>query len=355
MKLVIVGDIHVPSRNFKEAIKKSSFEIDEIVELEWEVKDKEDFQKKILNIEKGGSSVEEPPQELYNEIMDADILLVHFCPLPREIIERGKKLKLIGTCRGGLEHIDVQAATKNNIPVMHVIRNAEPVADFTLGLILSETRNIARSHEAIKKGHWRKEFVNSKHTNLLKNQKVGLVGLGHIGRLIASKLNALGVSVIGYDPYVKQEALKSGNINIEMVLIETLFKESDIVSLHLRLTEETEGMVNKELLSLMKPTSYLINTSRAGVIKEEDLIEALETRAIMGAALDVFWEEPLSEDNPLLSLDNVTLTSHLAGDTVDAIPKSPKLLVEEINSFYEKGTSTMVVNLGELNMHNNGE
>ncbi len=355
MKLVIVGDIHVPCRNFREAIEKLNLEFDEIVELEWKVKDKEDFQKKILNIEKSGSSAEEPPQELYKEIADAHMLLVHFCPIPKEIIEKGKKLKLIGTCRGGLEHIDVQAATENNIPVMHVIRNAEPVADFTLGLILSETRNISRSHEGIKRGCWRKEFVNSKHTTILKNQKVGLVGLGHIGKLMASKLTALGVEVIGYDPYVNQEELKLNNINIEMVSLETLFEESDIVSLHLRLTEETEGMVNKELLSLMKPTSYIINTSRAGVVKEEDLIEVLERRGIMGAALDVFWEEPLSEDSPLLDLDNVTLTSHLAGDTVDAIPKSPKLLVEEINYFYEKGISSMIVNLGEINLYNNEE
>ncbi len=105
---------------------------------------------------------------------------------------------------------------------------------------------------------------------------------------MASKLTALGVEVIGYDPYVNQEELKLNNINIEMVSLETLFEESDIVSLHLRLTEETEGMVNKELLSLMKPTSYIINTSRAGVVKEEDLIEVLERRGIMGAALDVF-------------------------------------------------------------------
>ena len=355
MKLVVVGDIHVPSKNFIEAIEKLNIKIDEIVELEWKVKDKEDFQKRILNIEKGGSSAEEPPLELYDEIVDADILLVHFCPIPKEVIQKSQKLKLIGTCRGGLEHIDVQTATEKNIPVIHVIRNAEPVADFTLGLILSETRNIARSHESIKNGHWRKEFVNSKHTTLLKNQKVGLVGLGHIGRLMASKLNALGVDVIGYDPYVKREDLEDANINIEMVSSETLFKESDIVSLHLRLTEETEGMVNKELLSLMKPTSYLINTSRAGVINKEDLIKVLEAGEIMGAALDVFWEEPLPEGSPLLSLDNVTLTTHLAGDTVDAIPKSPKLLVEEINKFYEKGTSNMVINLGELNMHNNKE
>ncbi len=355
MKIVVVGDSPVPSQNFVNALEKLNLGNKEIVEIEWKTKDKQDFQKKILNIESNGPTAEEPPQELYDEIQDANILMVHYAPVPKEIIDRGKNLELIATCRGGLEHIDIKCATKKGIPVIHVIRNAEAVADFTLGLILAETRNIARSHEAIKRGQWRRDYVNSKHTTILRNQKVGLVGLGHIGKLMASKLTALGVEVIGYDPYVNQEELKFNNINIEMVSLETLFKESDIVSLHLRLTEETEGMVNKELLSLMKPTSYIINTSRAGVVKEEDLIEVLERRGIMGAALDVFWEEPLSEDSPLLDLDNVTLTSHLAGDTVDAIPKSPKLLVEEINYFYEKGISSMIVNLGEINLYNNEE
>jgi D-3-phosphoglycerate dehydrogenase / 2-oxoglutarate reductase len=344
MKIIVIGDIHVPTENLAKAAEGLYSDDKEIIKIEWPIKDKQDFQEKALNIEKNGPSAEKIPDGLLDEIVDADMLLVHFAPIPKEVIERGKKLELIGTCRGGVEHIDVAAATKRNIPVIHVIRNAEAVSDFTIGLIISETRNIARSHFAIKNGYWRKEFVNSKYTKNLKDQTVGLVGLGHIGKLIAKKLDLLGVNVLGYDPYVTKQDLEERGINVKFTTLENLFMESDIISLHLRLTKETESMINEKLISLMKPSSYLINTSRAGVLDEKAIIEALQTKKIAGAALDVFWQEPLPENHPLLNLDNVTLTSHLAGDTVDAIPKSPFLLKDEINNYLIYGRSDLIVN-----------
>ena len=133
-----------------------------------------------------------------------------------------------------------------------------------------------------------------------------------------------------------------------MVEQKRLFSESDIISLHLRVTPETKNSINKDLLSLMKPTAYLINTSRAGVLCREDLIEALEKKMIGGAALDVFWEEPLKENDPLLRLDNLTMTPHNAGNVVDALPKSPLLLVKTITEYWETKKSDMVVNLRNI-------
>ncbi|MDE6829642.1 MAG: phosphoglycerate dehydrogenase, partial [Lachnospiraceae bacterium] len=118
--------------------------------------------------------------------------------------------------------------------------------------------------------------------------------------------------------------------------------------LHLRVTPETKNSINKDLLGLMKPTAYLINTSRAGVLCREDLIEALEKKMIGGAALDVFWEEPLKENDPLLRLDNLTMTPHNAGNVVDALPKSPLLLVKTITEYWETKKSDMVVNLRNI-------
>ncbi|WP_422444804.1 2-hydroxyacid dehydrogenase [Thermoanaerobacterium sp. DL9XJH110] len=344
MKIVVVGDIHVTADNFSKSAQGIKVNDKTIVPVEWRVKDKEEFQKKALNIEKNGPEAEPTASGLLEEIEDAELLLVHFAPVPRAVIEKAKRLKLIGTCRGGLEHIDVEAATDKNIPVMHIIRNAEPVADFTIGLMIAETRNIARSHHAIMQGKWEKEFPNSGITTTFKELKVGLVGLGHIGCLVARKLCALGVEVLGYDPFVTPDSLLKKGINIKMTTIEDLFKESDIISLHLRLTDDTQNIIDKKLISLMKPTAYLVNTSRAGVLEEEAIVEALEKKKIAGAALDVFWEEPIPAGHPLLKLDNVTLTAHLAGDTVDAIPRSPKLLVEEINKYLEKGFSELIVN-----------
>ncbi len=159
MKIVAVGDIIVSEALLAQAASSLNVgEKAEIIEMFWPARDRKDFQRKALNLEMNGPDAEEIPNELYEEVRDADILLVHFCPVSRRLIEAGKKLKLIGTCRGGMEHIDVQAATEKNIPVIHVIRNAEATSDFTVGLMFAETRNIARAHAALKEGIWRKEI-----------------------------------------------------------------------------------------------------------------------------------------------------------------------------------------------------
>jgi len=341
MKIVVVGDVGTSPDFFAEMAGQLTFENKEIVKLKWNVK-MDEIQNKLLNIELNGPESEEPPEELINEIKDAEVLLVHVCPVSRKIIEAGKNLKMIGLCRGGVENVDVKAACSRGIKVFHVVRNAEPVADFTLGLMLAETRNIARSHQYIKAGVWKKKFCNSEFTTTLSEQKVGLIGLGNIGKLVAQRLTSLNVEVSGWDPFLTGESL--ADTKIKMKSIEEIFRESDIISLHLRLTDRTENIINQDLIALMKPSAYLINTSRAGIVEENALIDALEHKKIAGAALDVFWKEPLPADHILLKLDNVTLTSHIAGDTVDAIPKSPKLLVKVINDYLKTGRSDFTIN-----------
>jgi D-3-phosphoglycerate dehydrogenase len=349
MKIIVIGDIHVSCDTLEKYAKTLAYDEEkEIVKLEWKVNDKDEFQKRILNLEKNGVEAEEIPDGLLEEIEDTDIILDHHAPIPRKVIERAKKLKLIGTCRGGLEHIDIKCATERKIPVIHVIRNAEPVADFTLGLLISETRNIARSHHVILSNKWQKEYPNSTFTTNLRELTVGLIGLGHIGKLLARRLNALNMKVIAHDPYVTAESIKESGLQVELHSMEYVFSNSDVVSLHLRASKETEKVINKDYISLMKPTAYLINTSRASVVDEEALIEALQNKSIAGAAIDVFWKEPIPKGHPILKLDNVTLTPHIAGDTVDAIPRSPKLLCEAINEFISTGKSDLVVNLKNI-------
>ena len=351
MKIVVVGDAAVRPELLEESARNlATDEQVEIVKLTWaNINDRKDMQHRALNIEKNGPSAEQPPAELAKEIIDAEILLVHFCPLSEETIKKGKNLRLIGTCRGGMEHVDVDAATKMNIPVIHVIRNAEATSDFAIGLMFAETRNIARGHAALKKGEWRKDYVNSGYTTSMRELTVGIVGLGNIGRLVAEKALGIGMKVIAYDPFVSQIALHESGLNIELVKQEELFKTADIISLHLRLTPQTKKCINASLLSLMKPTAYLINTSRAGVLDKEAFMDALENKKIGGAALDVYWDEPLPADDPLLTFDNLTVTPHNAGNVVDALPKSPKLLVDTINKYWQDGKSDMVVNLKQIN------
>ncbi|WP_330998231.1 2-hydroxyacid dehydrogenase [Pectinatus frisingensis] len=345
--VIVVGDVFVSIDNMKKSLERLQIPIKNVKSVFWGTDSKDDFQKNISIIEKNGPESVPYPKELEKMICDADILFTHFCPIPRNIIEKGKKLKLIGTCRGGLEHIDVAAATENNIPVVHVIRNAEPVADFTLGLILAETRNIARAHHEIENGNWQKEYPNSKFTTSLRELTVGLIGLGNVGKLLARKLINLGVNVIGYDEYVTDQSLSKSGIQIQMVSLEEVLK-ADVVSVHLRLTQSTRKFINAERINEMTAHTYFINTSRSGVVDESALTAALLNHRIAGAALDVFNQEPLPQDSPFLQMDNVTLTPHIAGDTVDAIPKSPNLLTEEISKFIYHGKSDMVVNSNKL-------
>lgn len=351
MKIVVVGDIVVPCELLEEAARSlgNSGE-NTIVSVFWPSETRQEFQRKAQNIEKHGPTAEKVPQEVYREVADAEILLTHFCPVPEDLIAAGKKLKLIGTCRGGMEHVDIDAATRRNIPVIHCIRNAEATSDFAIGLMFAETRNIARGHAALKQGNWRKEYINSSYTTSMCEMTLGIVGLGHIGKLVAKKATGLGMKVIAYDPYIKQETLRESGVPVKLVEQEELFQTADIITLHLRLTPETENCVGEKLIGMMKSTAYLINTSRAGVLDKEALIRALQNRTIGGAALDVYWEEPVSAGDPLLSLDNLTMTPHNAGNVVDALPKSPLLLARTIKAFWETGKSDMVVNLKKITL-----
>ena len=178
---------------------------------------------------------------------------------------------------------------------------------------------------------------------------LGVVGLGHIGKLVAKKAAGIGMKqILAYDPYVSQEALDAQGLRVTLVSQEELFRRSDIVSLHMRLTPETKNSIGAEQLGWMKPTAYLINTSRAGVLDKDAFVAALQSRSIGGAALDVFWEEPVPADDPLLALDNLTMTPHTAGNVVDALPKSPLLLAKVIQDYWAAGRSDMVVNQSAL-------
>lgn len=351
MKLVIVGDALVSSATLMDAAKGIDFagrngeELD-IVTFEWFSQlDKEAFQAKILQIEKHGPEAVPVPDGIIEAMREADYLLVHIAPVSRAMLQAANKLKLIGTCRGGLEHIALDSVKQKDITLIHVIRNAEPVADFTLSLMYAETRNIARAHHAIKTGQWCKSFSNDAFKTVLANHTVGLIGLGYIGKLVAKRLNALGIKVIAHDPFIEAATLSKEGIQVELLPLESVVSQADILSLHMRLTPETEGMINKDIFNKMKPGSYIINTARAGVVCKEDLIDALQNKRIAGAALDVSWCEPIEANDPLLALDNVTLTPHIAGDTIDAIPKAPYLLKTVLNEYFKTGHSDMLIRL----------
>ena len=342
MEVLCIGDVMILGNNIGAAAKELKLDNLNIDIKDWET-DWDKLQDRRLIIEKQGPSAESVVPQILNASKNTEILLVLFCPVSKDAIDALPKLKLIGALRAGLENIDVKHATEKGIIVQNIKgRNAQAVSDFTIGLILGEARNIARSYHAVKNGIWRKNFVNSDMIPELQGKTIGLVGFGYIGQLVAQKLSGFQVNILVFDPYVSDEVIKK--YHAKKVTINDLLKNADFVSLHVKMSEKTKHIIGEKELSLMKENAYLINTARAGLIKEDALYYVLKEKKIAGAALDVFWQEPIGKNSRWLELDNVTLTTHIAGTTKEALTKSPYLLVEDINKLLENKEPEFIVN-----------
>jgi len=326
MKLLAISDRYIPGRFMKDGLASLSKYGIETDVFPWEHAELEELQAANLKIELEGPDAVPLPEELYGIVGQYDIIVAQFPPVPGRLIESAPRLKLIGVLRAGVENIDVKTATQRNIAVFNTPgRNARAVAECTVGLILAEIKNIARANIALKQGRWTRDFPNQKEIPELYDRTVGLVGFGMIAQLVAKFLDAFGAKIIVYDPFFQK-----GNENIELVDLETLMQRSDIVSIHARYLPETHHLVKREHLLMMKPTAILVNTARSGLVDEKALIDVLTSRKIMGAALDVFDEEPLKPDSPFLALNNVTIVPHLAGSTIDAFRNTPKLFAAHL-------------------------
>ena len=235
-----------------------------------------------------------------------------------------ENLKIIGVSRANTANVDMKQATVKRIPVIGIAgRNASAVAEFTIGLMLAESRHIARSHRNLMNGKWMKDYGDD--PNEMEGKTIGIIGFGSIGQAVAAKLSGFGCQIIFYDPLVSQ-AVNSA----KKVTLDTLLSQSDFVTIHVRLGNETKKLMGKTQLALMKPSAFLINTARSEIVDQDALLEALAASRIKGAALDVFVDEPLPPDSPLLRLGNVTLTPHMAGATQESLTKSPLLLARNI-------------------------
>ena len=303
-----------------------------------------DFQERMLQMEVRGPSEELAPPGLIDAVEDINILVVHFTVIPPSIIHAAKNLELIGVLRGGWENVDLTAASKRGIPVSNSPgRSADAVADFTVGLMICESKNIVRSSIALRQGLWKQRYANKDYLYNLKGKTIGLVGFGQIGSRVAKKLSGFEVNILVYDPYVPEDTIKKAGC--EPVGLVSLLKESDFVSLHYRYNKGDKPIIGKHELSLMKPTAYLINTAREGLVNSDALYQALKDRKIGGAALDVFEKEPLPEDYPFFALENVTLTPHLAGHSLDSMSAPFDILGKEVERFL-KGEKLQFVRNG---------
>ena len=257
-------------------------------------------------------------------------------PFPRSLLERLPELRLLITTGGGNASFDTVAATELGIICCGTGGQGEGPTELTWGLIIGLLRQIPQEFEAAKNGIWG-SYVGVG----LKGKTLGLLGLGHIGSLVARVGNAFDMNVIAWSQNLTKE--RAQECQATSVTKETLFTDSDIVSIHVRLSDRTRGLVTARDLALMKASSYLINISRGPIVVEQDLIEALEKESIAGAGLDTFDIEPLKPDHPLLTLPNVLSTPHIGYVTREGYQAFYSGVVENING-YLGGEPIRVIN-----------
>ena len=295
------------------------------------------------------------PEELAAELGNVDILVVEFDQVTPEVLDTAPNLKLIVSLRAGAgRNINLRAATERGILVACCPgRSSDQVADFTLGVIIALARHIAKTHCLIKsrelteknsrRGGFAKgdvvwimndpqnfSFLRFKGP-ILAGRTLGILGFGTIGREVARRAGGFKVTMIAHDPYVSSE--EAAEFGVKLVDCDTLFRESDFLTVHVKEGPETRGLVGRYQFSLMKSTAYFINTARGSVVDYNALYEVLVNKKIAGAALDVFEEEPLSPDHPLLDLDNVLLTPHIAGASYDSYRVASPLARKAIEDF----------------------
>lgn len=249
--------------------------------------------------------------EMIEAAKDADAIITWGAQITRRVMEALPKCKVIVRYGVGFDTIDVDAATDNDILVVNVPDFCwEEVSNHAITLLLACAKKLALLNDLTKQGLWAESKRAQAPMGSIYGQTLGIIGCGNIGRMTARKAQCFGLKILGYDPYVDKSLAKESGITL--VSLPELLKESDFVSVHTPLNEETWHLIGEKEFKQMKPTAYFINTSRGSVVDEPALIKALQEKWIAGAALDVFEKEPVDSDNPLLKMDNVVVTPHSA-------------------------------------------
>lgn len=281
-------------------------------------------------------------EEIVARSSDADIIIVNKVVLSAEIIAKLPVLRYIGVVATGYNNIDVEAAKKQNIIVTNVkAYGTASVAQHTFALLLALVNRIETHSQSVFAGEWAssKDFAYTKSAlTELAGKTIGLIGLGDIGSQIAKIASAFGMKVIAY----RKNPNLTRNKHITMVPLEAIFKNSDVVSLHCPLNEETREIINSVTLSQMKQSSILLNTGRGLLINEADLAKALGEGIIGGAGLDVLSTEPPATDNPLLSAPNCVITPHIAWATFEARTRLLQMATENLKSFIDGNPKNIV-------------
>ena len=265
------------------------------------------------------------PNNYLDKMADADALIVRIAKCDANAIENSPNLKVIGKTGVGYDAIDVKKAAEKGIPVVITPgANNRSVAEHAVAMMFALAKNIVEADSETRKGNW--EIRGAKKTFELEGKTAGVIGLGAIGRETAKICQACGMKIAGYDPFLSQEKIESLGAKY-YADYEELLRDSDIVTIHAPLTDETRNMINAKNFAEMKNTAIIINCSRGGIINESDLINALNNGDIAGAATDVFCAEPLKTDDPLLTCKNLIVSPHSAAQTREAVIKMALMCV----------------------------
>ncbi len=342
--ILAISDLCITEAIYREAFAEITARGAKLNVIDWPLQDLNNLRVQVARLEKEGSEALPVPPEMEEAALASDVIVTHLCPVPQRLITRASRLRAIGCARGGVENVAVQAATDRGIPVIHCpLSKVATAADAAIGMILTECRGLARAHRQMAQGQWDASFAFFGASMSLTGNTVGLIGFGNIGQAVARRLQGFEVELLVHDPYQPAAVIQDyGGI---AVTLDELLARSDFVVLLARLSEASRGMIGRRELQVMKQNAYFINTARAGLVDYEALREALAQRRIAGAALDVFDAEPLAPDDPLLKLDNVTLTPHVAGVSCEGYRRSAFDAAHDIRRLLEGERPRFVVNL----------
>ena len=278
------------------------------------------------------------PEDIANRIAGAQAVYTNKTPLTKEVIDQAKELAFIGVLATGYNIVDVDAAKMRGIPVCNVpAYSTAAVAQLVFALLLEICHHVGHHNQAVQEGRWTKgrDFTFWDYPLIeLDGKTLGIIGYGRIGQATAKIAKAFGMKVIAYN---------KNNQGPEMVDLDTLYKESDVISLHCPLLPSTENMINEESIEKMKDGVILINTSRGPLINERDLRKALESKKIYAAGVDVVSQEPITADNPLLGVENMIITPHIAWAPREARQRLMDVAVENLRAF-QMGKPQNIVN-----------
>lgn len=331
MPFEVEGQAKEPVRKiFNDLAEKHGYDI-EYVHDDGLFCEGDEWREAVLKVETQGPNWVRHSDEYLAKIKEASVIVIGFSAAGKMLMDTGENLKLIAVMRSGVENVDLAYAKEKGIAVCCAPgRVSEPVADFASALILDINRGITYVNKCWKPGMG-SELMPYFHPELFRDLTIGIVGFGIIGKKVVSRLKSSGFKFIAYDPFVTQET--ADEYGVTMMPLNDVMSQADTITIHARLLPETKNLVGAEQIALMKPTAFIVNTARGGLIDEEALIEALKERRIRGAALDVLKEEPLPDDHVLRTLDNVILTPHLAGMAGDMDVVSVGIIAGFIDQF----------------------